>query len=412
MHFVANQGPLVLRSATWGRILEKAVADAERQRRAQEPIPQVYMRDGKPIWPAARSDAAIPFKGRKALFRQLEDALGGGEGERATFLLYGQRRTGKTSVLFQLPRRLGSKVVPVFLDMQRLGNAERASSLLSGLAGGIEEEAQRNRSLPLPAIAAAALADDPYPAFDRWLVQVEGLLGDRTLLLCLDEYESLEQGIADGRLDVRVLNMLRSIIQNRHHIAVLLSGGHRLDELPPRWSSALINVSTLPISFLEEDDARELVEIPVVGFPAIYEPQAVDLILRLTHCHPFLIQLMCGLLVDRLNQARRMPPESYAAEKDVRAVVPTALERSNGYFDDLWRTQTGSEVAQRVLSTLANGRDDYQPKAVVRGLQADEAALRNALATLLRREIIEAADDGYRITVPLVAEYVRRQTML
>lgn len=153
------------------------------------------------------------------------------------------------------------------------------------------------------------MSKDPYPAVDRWLDQVETALGDGWLLLCLDEFEKLEAGIAAGRFDLRLLDMLRNIVQHRQRIAVLLAGSHNLDELPPYWASALINTFTLPISFLDESDARDLSEQPVADFPPIYTAAAVDRIVQITHCQPYLAQLLCGLLVQSMNSARRIPPQ-------------------------------------------------------------------------------------------------------
>ena len=48
----------------------------------------------------------------------------------------------------------------------------------------------------------------------------------------------------------------------------------------------------------------------------------------------------------------------------------------------------------------------------IRSLERDEKTLHEAIATLLRREIIERVDDGYRIIVPLVAAYARRQVLV
>jgi uncharacterized protein len=145
---------------------------------------------------------------------------------------------------------------------------------------------------------------------------------------------------------------------------------------------------------LEEEDARELVERPVADFPAIYGPGVVEAILALTHRQPFLVQLVCGLVVELLNRDRRQPPEGLAMVEDVQAVMPVAFERAASYFDDQWRTQTGSEVARRVLRGLAR------------------AAGEGAIRTLLRREMIAEEGEEYRVAIPLFAAYVRRQVVL
>ncbi len=400
--------------ARWSGIVAAELEDARWRQRQEEPIPQVYVSDGRPIRPAGRPGTAPPFKGRETLFRQLEGALGSGEGSRTTFLLYGQRRTGKTSVLLHLPERLGSRMAPAFLDLQseKLSGARDVAGLLGGLADEVVEEARRHRGIPLMALDHKRLAADPYPAFGRWLDQVEHALGERTLLLCLDEFEALEEAIQDGRFDRRILATLRSIVQHRSHMAVLLSGSHRIDELPPHWASALISTTTLPISFLEEHDARALIEQPVDEFPAIYAPAAVERILHLTRCQPYLVQLTCALLVERMNAAHRMPPASFVQVEDVDAVVPLALERGSNYFVDLWRTQAGSDVVRHVLEALARAPDAQMARTGIRLLQKDGGSLRQATATLLRREIIEPTDGGYRIVVPLVAEYACRQGLL
>jgi hypothetical protein len=355
-----NPGRFGRALARWSPLIDAALAEARREQQAREPIPQVYIVDGRPIAPAHRPDNVVPFKGRAALFRQLEQALGGGAGERTTFVLYGQRRTGKTSALYQLPRRLGSRITPAFLDLQGMAAAERADGLLQRIAQGVLDEARRHRGQHLPAINPKYLRSDPYPAFQEWLDQVERALEKSTLLLCLDEYEKLEEAMQAQRRD-----------------------------------------------------GRDLIEQPVDGFPPIYTPAAVEHILHLTHCQPFLVQLVCGKLVQCLNEARRQPPDSYATPDDVQAVADDILAQPPGYFHDLWHSQTGSALARRVLERLAHAPGEALRSEKLRQLDPDSVALREAIKTLREREIIARTDDdGYRVTVPLIAAYVRRETTL
>ncbi len=398
----------------WTELVETGLIEAQRRQRQDEPIPQVYCGDGRPVRPDGRPDTEVPFKGRAALFRRLEQALGGTDGQRATYALFGQRRTGKTSALLQLERRLGSRVVAAFIDMQseKLGGAADNASLLHGLAAAVNDEARR-RDCILPDLTLRNLQNDPFPAFGRWLDGVEKSLGERRLLLCLDEFEALETGIADKRFDQRILTCLRNIVQHRRHVDVLLSGSHQIDELPPHWASALINTLSLPISFLEEDDARDLIEHPVADFPAIYRPEAVQCILHWSHRQPYLIQLLCQLLVERMNKAGRMPPASWVESADVDAIVPLALERGVSYFSDLWHSQSGGDTAKRLLETLAERPDTALDGTALQAIEPDRHLLNQVLRTLLRREIVERREDGrFAIIVPLVGEYVRSQRLV
>lgn len=260
----------------------------------------------------------------------------------------------------------------------------------------------------MPAIDCRALAREPYPAFGRWLDDIEHALGERTLLLCLDEFEELENMINKQRLDERILTTLRNIVQHRRRIAVLLSGSHKIDELPIYWASQLVTTTTLHISFLDEDDVRNLIEYPTADFPPnIYAPAAVNRIVHWTHCQPYLVQLVCSLLVERMNRYHRIPPSSFVTDEDVEAVIPVALDRGVNYFYDLWAKQAETDIAKRILEAMAQANGERLSHSELRRIYYDEEMLHYGTSLLISREIIEAHGDGYRVLVPLVAEYVR-----
>jgi len=107
-----------------------------------------------------------------------------------------------------------------------------------------------------------------------------------------------------------------------------------------------------------------------------------------------------------------MPPLSLVEVADVDAVIPLALERGQGYFYDLLRTQAGGAEAQRILEALARAGGARLSVPALLMVERDKATLRAALILLLRRELVERDGDGYRVSVPLVAEYVRRTMLL
>ena len=101
----------------------------------------------------------------------------------------------------------------------------------------VNHEARR-RGANLPFLTRKELGADPFPALGRWLDTVQARLAGRWLLLCLDEHEALEQGMAVGRFDERLSMTLRNIVQHRRRVDVLLSGSRSLGELPPRRAGA------------------------------------------------------------------------------------------------------------------------------------------------------------------------------
>src|SRR5262249_21404166 len=195
----------------WRKLIAEGLVKAEEERRILEPIRQIYFNDGVPISPDETPEDESPFKGRMDTVRELEGALS--NSKRATLLLTGNRRSGKSSLLLQLPRKLGPQVLPAFLDCQsaKFVSSNSASGMLVGLAEEIMEQARRNAEkfrrdpVKFPRLVREAFEHDPYPAFARWLEGAEQALGGRQLLLCLDEFEKLEEALAGGRIDGRFL---------------------------------------------------------------------------------------------------------------------------------------------------------------------------------------------------------------
>ena len=221
------------------------------------------------------------FVGRTDVSARIEQLLL--DRRRPPLLLYGQRRMGKTSLLNNLGRLLPTGIVPLFVDLQ--GPASAASDhtgLLYNLARSMIDSARRQRGVTLPPLGREALAQDPFTAFDEWLDRIEAALGERTALLTLDEFEALAAALRTGRFEeAAVLGMLRHVVQHRPRIKVLLASSHTLDELS-LWSSYFVNVQVVQVGYLDDEDARRLIEQPVPGFALRYEPAASRRLLELT----------------------------------------------------------------------------------------------------------------------------------
>ena len=343
------------------------------------------------------------FVGRSDISARIEQLLL--DRRQPPLLLYGQRRVGKTSLLQNLGRLLPSTITPLFVDLQ--GPASRArndAGFLYNMARAMIRSARRQRHLTLPAIDRETLEADPFTCFDEWLDDVEQALRGGMALLMLDEFEVLDGALAQGRFDAEaVLGMLRHLIQHRPRFKVLLSGSHTLDEFQ-RWSSYLINVQVIGISYLNEAEARQLIEAPVAHFALRYEPAASQRVLDLTRGHPFLVQLLCAEVVALKNE---QPPAQrrLARLADVETAVPAALNHGSFFFADIEQNQVEG-VGREVLRLIAaHGEGAVVPRQVLVAYVPSLLALEGALLALQQRELIEPVDDGYRFQVALVGRW-------
>ena len=121
------------------------------------------------------------FFGREAelqfIHLTLESQPGG-----CVILLVGERRTGKTSILYQIMQgRMGESYVPVFLDMQALV-VDSDEEFLEALAAIIE------RALPGPDLFKTYLQKQTsFLAFSRFVESVARGSRSQRLIFLVDE---------------------------------------------------------------------------------------------------------------------------------------------------------------------------------------------------------------------------------
>ncbi|MDY6991619.1 MAG: ATP-binding protein [Pseudomonadota bacterium] len=319
-------------------------------------------------------------------------------------LLYGQRRTGKTSLLNNLGKLLPWSIIPLFVDLQGPASlAKDYQGFLYNISRAMNTSAKRHRERALPALTRDSLSADPFTRFDEWLDEIEQQLEEnQTILLTLDEFSALEHIFNKGLLDeALVLGMFRHIIQHRPRFKILLSGSHTLDEFE-RWASYLINVQIVHISYLQTKEAVQLIEQPVKNFALHYQPEARQRVIEITRGHPALIQLLCAEIVTLKNkqpiQTRRL-----AAVNDVEQAIAGALQHGRFFFADIannqvsatglqlltWLAQQGEQVIVSRENLLIHFPYDFEDN----------------LAQLLQRELIEAVDEGYRFQVELIRRW-------
>jgi hypothetical protein len=319
-------------------------------------------------------------------------------------LLYGQRRTGKTSLINNLGKLLPWQITPLFVDLQGPTSlAKNYAGFLYNISRAMLSSAKRHRELSLPILTREHLNVDPFTHFDEWLDEIEHYLDPtQTVLLILDEFSALEHIFEKGRLDeVSVLGMFRHIIQHRPRIKILLSGSHTLDEFE-RWASYLINVQTVHISYLQATEALQLVEQPVKDFSLRYEETASRRVLEITRCHPALIQLVCAEIVTIKNK-QNINERRLANVSDAEAAIPGALQHGRFFFADIANNQVIKKGLAMLKFIAAQGESQIISEETLRTQYPDE--FEASLANLLQRELIEPLGNGYRFQVELIRRW-------
>lgn len=370
------------------------------------------------------------FFGRDGIMDRIRRHLGG---DRANvILLEGNRRTGKTSILKQLGKEDALPGwIPVYCSFQDLDsmatpNVFRLLAKQTGWAladAGIETwipdlpepAAGRPFKLAFLSEVRAAFSDDhPYETLALYLSAAVEAVQPRRILLMLDEFDKLQEGIDGGITSSQVPENIRHLLQHQPGLGAIITGSRRLKRLREEYWSALFGFGhRIGVSALPEAEARRLVTEPVA--PRIrYLPQARDRLVTLCARHPFLIQSLCSRVFDLAAAGSERTITSDVVER-----AATEMVRDNEHFQTLWG-YAGSERRRLILALshrLADSADAVNldlisMKIAEQGVPVrDDKALADDLTELRELELLEIDETyrggTYRLSIPLMRKWLR-----
>jgi hypothetical protein len=384
----------------WLSIVSAEIDRLTEEDRVSERIPNPYI----PL--NALSSGSEVFFGRADVYNFIEEHFLRAD-QKTTIVLYGQRRIGKSSILRNLSVRLTTNLVPVYVDMQG-SPAQTTGGWLFNLADAISR-ALMERGIHLKQPALSDYATEPFIIFGKFLDEVEAKIHapENRLILALDEFEAIDQKLAEGRVSKDLLPFLRNLMQHRQSISLIFAGTHTLDEMISNdWIQHFNTAVPCRVSYLDEASARKLITQPIEDFPLNYEPEAVDLLIEQTRCHPCLIQLTCQALVDMKNEQR----SRHATVEDVEQALKKALH--NDYaLRSVWDWVPENE---RPLLAWLTSVETASIKQIARALLKPEAEARAMAEHLVKAEILmrEGEEPVYRFQVPLFRRWVARHAAL
>ncbi|HNL14858.1 MAG TPA: hypothetical protein PKN13_11750 [Accumulibacter sp.] len=317
---------LRLAAANWLSIAWRQRDESQRWQ-SRAPAPQVF-RAGDPV---DREQEA--FVNRLSVIGELERQVMLGTGCPG-IVLYGRRRTGKSTVLVNLPGFLPATVSRVRISLQQPQAFTSLASLLELLVGRCREAlagtgraaegrsgqgaANAGRSDDVP----AAPADFDLSTAFAFLSEVDSRLAAdrRRLLIALDEYEMLDVKIGAGVLPLALLDTLRESIQSHRQITWLFAGSHALTELPNApWSSYLVSARTIEVPLFSSEETSLLLTDPLCHASFYQQPgrqrprfaadfwgvDGIAALHRQAGGWPHLVQLLAETAIDLANDRGR-----------------------------------------------------------------------------------------------------------
>jgi hypothetical protein len=353
------------------------------------------------------------FFGREDDFQFVARKIGEGRSNQIA-VLCGERRSGKTSILFQiLGGRLGGNFLPILIDMQMLagikGDREFFSAILKAACAALADPGMSMEQL------SAAPDASVERMFESFLERTRAKAPDRIVLFLLDEYELIEAKIRDGSLSETAVHYLAGILESPFRVSFVFTGSTNLEDRKVEvWKSLLGKSIYRKISYLSENDTKRLITEPLKDWIS-WPPEVAGSIYRLTGGQPFYTQVVCQNMVDLLLEEKRTDPSPADLERIVRDIVDNPLPQMIYSWNSL------GEWEQIILSSLASrlaGPEHWTGSAEIaaflRGNRIVLPFARERINVLLEEayhaEFLEKSEEAaYRFRMDLFRGWIRRE---
>jgi len=338
-----------------------------------------------------------------------------------SLVLFGQRGIGKTTLLLQLGRTLPADTfLPVYFDLYGRASSTLGQVLVD-LTNAVTEQAGLEQYDP-------EAFDDRGLFFSRtFLPQVYAALGqNRRLVFLLDEFDVLDEATEEELPAMAaaksLFRFMRRVMTQDSRPAFVFAIGRRIDDLALDFTATFKASLVREVWVLDRESAEAIVrQAESPGQPGRngalrFTNQAVDRILSLTSCHPYLTQLLCQQIWERAYTGTTAAPPRIDVPQ-VEAAVPDAIETGDQALLHLW---DGLSLAEKIYAaTLAGDIGEGEIIAEERGMQlltSHAARLRTqevelvAPRDLVRRRILDmTGEQEHRFTVEFFRRWVSQR---
>ncbi|MBD3308478.1 hypothetical protein GF339_18780 [candidate division KSB3 bacterium] len=369
-------------------------------------------------------DDPLHFFERETVMHQLFDAVRHVQ----HISLFGLRKIGKTSLIWQLKERLQHHIA-AYIDLQQFPH-DCAYLYRTILDKCVHDVSKKYPEVTLPSLdlLSSEGTKNPRIAFMQDLVRLwEELRTQRhdiKIILLLDGAEylfptSAESG--EGSASHEFIGTIRGISQQHQFLVSMLVSSSptisRVDTWHGRHNPGFQYYQDIFVSSLSEEGCNQMITTIAARMGFAYTEESLSRIYYETAGHPYVTRQVCSIIAKNLQKdgaATGLPdsapppvlPEMPTVQvKDVEHAVAEYLEYRRDYLESIWQRLAPAE--QEIVSTIA-----LHDSCTLDQLIASDQDLttkreqRKAISRLVENEIIEKCENKYSLKMGLLERFI------
>ncbi len=334
----------------------------------------------------------------------------------------GNRRSGKSSVLHQLTRpEILPNCLVVNVDVRTLRFPESSTDALEHemfflLAERIQDTISTSDPTLVCPTRIEFAPENCFRLFENYVQLVRQSISEKSVVLMLDEFNTLQKRIDKGEISDQVLLNFRSLVEKDIGFSLVISKLKSiLREGEDYWSQLYGIGITVQMDPLSREDSIRLITEPVSRYFR-YMPDARDYVVNQCHGRPYLIQTLCSEIFNEAILKKEIITLPMVQNSSKRMIG------SINYFRTLWKMVSPErrKLILALLSRFEGGPDSITYQFLSEqledygvNLREDPGMLGEDLATLMNLELLQVSksmpDKVYQLDPPLWSSWIANE---
>ena len=357
-------------------------------------IPKLFQ-PGRPLNPV-ESDL---FQGRDDILNKIKSSFFEGI-QRERYFIDGIRRIGKTSILNFLPLNLPENVIPVLINLDKLGlnSTINSAGILFEFCRLICNSTSKLANVNLELPDEITFNEHPARTFDNFLSIFKKELPGKKPFLMIDEFQvlltAIEKTGSGPTRDTLVLDLLRGYL-DEGEINAIFTGSVRFDRLSGIIDHRIFgSLTRLRVSFLSENGVSSVLKAGIKNWGNVTS-ETVKRVYELTGGYSWLVQTYGSGLVEILNKECR----NITTIDDVDLITNEMVLSNNELFKFWWPIEQLSNDEERFIELfLRKYSEDHvvSTRDFFSNIHSrDQATFRRAFDNLRACEVLESTQNEF-----------------
>lgn len=374
------------------------------------------------------------FFGRDNFINNLVNVMESSHSKQLIF--YGQKRSGKSSVLYWLQKELeahGAFCARFSMGILRrdLRDVTFFYQILYSITRTLAKIDGSKPTFTIPKIKdfESENPTNPVQTFSAYITKFKDACKNtpgwenKLIVIMIDEFTYIYTGIKEGKVDYTIMQQWKSVIQDPDSsFASVLVGQDVIPYFKEEEYARNVfqMMDDYRLNYLEISDAKDLIEKPIGK--ERYASGSVEMILQLTACNPYYIQMICSELVSDMNKKKSV----IATRADVSEVSQKIIKRLTFEdFDNLISpgdaitiegiTETTTTAVLYRIAKLTETKEYCTLPDIISYYKEDlldneRKIIEKVVTNLFNREVIEQKAGMYKIKVKLFQQWMLNQS--